>query len=158
MKRRIVIILAMLLSISVLASDWEYTIIDTDFNGVFNVAYSLGGGSFPYKYPFLAVRNSTKNGLEILMTNVTEGDAYEEADILLKFDGGEILIYKAVCNKTGDTWFVHGIEAERLKLVNKILSSEVLKIRLSTKKRDDDFLFGLRGAKKAIDELNIIDD
>ena len=156
--RKILLIIAILSSTVSFAQDWVYSLMIDQFDGDYEVAATIGEGKFPYNEPLLGVRvrDTDETPLQIVFANVAYGSTNSDLKILIAFDDEHKLYeYQATTSVDGSLWFTNATKESKLILIEKMKSSSVMKVRLSSSYGQDDYTFSLSGSTKEISKLTI---
>ena len=153
MKKNLIIIALLLVSITSFSQSWFYEEKQTDFDGFMKAAYVVGTGEFPYSEPLLFVRYE-EGEINIALTG-TVGSYGSRLFIKVKFsEESDILIY-SVASSNSDYWVLELSSEQRKAFVNKLKTNSYISVRLCSENRSDDYKFTLSGSTKAISKVGL---
>ena len=149
MKKRTLILLIMLSSLSLMAQQWKYEKLNDTFNGEFHITYIEGIGEYRYSSPVFGLRYYVnEQNFTFLLYNVIPAFC-QELDIKIAFDkSGHIFeITDISLSNDNDTWFFSYDQY----LIDEIKSNNKMIIRLSTGCSQSDYIFNLNNSTKSIE-------
>jgi len=153
MKKNLIIIALLLVSITSFSQSWFYEEKQTDFDGFMKAAYVVGTGEFPYSEPLLFVRDAGGE-IDIALTG-TVGSYGNNLYIKVKFSGeSDVLVY-SVIKSDSDYWIFDMDIGQRKLFLNKLKVNSTISVRLCSENGSDDYKFTLYGSTKAISKVGL---
>ena len=143
------IAILLLLSAKSFTQSWSYTKHQSNFDGVFRIAYVVGEGSFPYTQPLFGERVQGDECV-FLLTGVSNGSQLTKNSFRLKFDNGVEFSGMAMVSKDGELW---SLQVDKEDMERELKNNNRFVVRLETPYSSEDYKFSLSGSTNAINKL-----